>query len=197
MCDAGCDAGPLSSIVWANFLASGWFVQLAHSCYLSKSAHCYLLSCYFFSYLPTVSFSLLLLSYCYPDWINGTITYFPNTCILTCPLLLSFLLLFFLLAHCFFFSYHFIHTATQINCYFFPVSFFPLVHCYFLSCYFFSYLSTVTFFPVTFFPVTFFPTWNCYFLSCYLFSCYFLSVHHPWYGYENDQFKIIATSRKG
>ena len=38
MCDAGCDAGPLSSIVRANFLASGWFVQLAHSCYLSKSA---------------------------------------------------------------------------------------------------------------------------------------------------------------
>ena len=140
MCDAGCDAGPLSSIVWANFLASGWFVQLAHSCYLSKSAHCYFLSCYFFSYLPTVSFSLLLLSYCYPDWINGTITYFPNTCILTCPLLLSFLLLFFLLAHCFFFSYHFIHTATQMNC-------------YFLSCFFFSHLSTVTFFPVTFFPV--------------------------------------------
>ena len=29
--------------------------------------HCYFLSCYFFSYLPTVSFSLLLLSYCYPD----------------------------------------------------------------------------------------------------------------------------------
>ena len=139
MCDAGCDAGPLSSIVWANVLASGWFVQLTHSCYLSKSAHCYLLSCYFFSYLPTVSFSLLLLSYCYPDWINGTITYFPNTCILTCPLLLSFLLLFFLLAHCFLFSYHFIHTATQINC-------------YFLSCFFFSHLSTVTFFPVTFFP---------------------------------------------
>ena len=60
-----------------------------------------------------------------------------------------------------------------------------------MNCYFFSHLSTVTFFPVTFFPscplllsflllffpVTFFPTWNCYFLSCYLFSCYFLSVH--------------------
>ena len=153
-------------------------------------AHCYFLSCYFFSYLPTVSFSLLLLSYCYPDWINGTITYFPNTCILTCPLLLSFLLLFFLLAHCFFFSCHFIHTATQMNC-------------YFLSCYFFSHVSTVTFFPVTFFPVTFFPTCplflfpyyffptatliestelsliflipvfllaHCYFLSCYFFS---------------------------
>ena len=142
-----CDAGPLSSIVWTNFLASGWFV------------HCYFLSCYFFSYLPTVSFSLLLLSYCYPDWINETITYFPNTCILTWPLLLSFLLLFFLLAHCFFSSCHFIHTATQMNCYLFTRFFSP-------------YLSTVTFFPVTFFP-----TWNCYFLSCYLFSCYFLSMH--------------------
>ena len=60
---------------------------------------------------------------------------------------------------------------------FFPVTFFPTWNCYFLSCFFFSHLSTVTFFPVTFFPVTFFPTWNCYFLSCYLFSCYFLSVH--------------------
>ena len=135
---AGCDAGPLSSIVWANFLASGWFVQLAHSCYLSKSV----------TFFPVTFF---------PN--------FPNTCILTCPLLLYFLLLFFLLAHCFFFSCHFIHTATQMNCYPF-------------SCFFFSHLSTVTFFPVTFFPVTFFLTWNwnCYFLSCYLFSCYFLSV---------------------
>ena len=67
-------------------------------------------------------------------------------------MLLSFLLLFFLLAHCYFLSCfffplahcyflscYFIHTATQKNC-------------YFLSCYFFSYLPTVTFFPVTFFP---------------------------------------------
>ena len=98
-------------------------------------AHCYFLSCYFFSYLPTVSFSLLLLSYCYPDWINGTtcITYFPNTCILTCPLLLSFLLLFFLLVHCYFLS------------------------CYFFSCYFFSYLKLLLSFLLPFFPVTFFP----------------------------------------
>ena len=105
----------------------------------------------------TVSFSLLLLSYCYPDWINGTITYFPNTCILTCPLLLSFLLLFFLLAHCFFFSCHFIHTATQMNCYLF-------------SCFFFSHLSAVTFFPITFFP-------TCPLLLSFLllFSCYFFS----------------------
>ena len=139
-------------------------------------AHCYFLSCYFFSYLPIVSFSLLLLSYCYPDWINGTITYFPNTCILTCPLLLSFLLLFFLLAQCFFFSYHFIHTATQMNRYlfscfffshlptvtFFPVTFFPtcplllsFLLLFFLLLFFLP--ETVTFFPVTFFPVTFFP----------------------------------------
>ena len=99
--------------------------------------------------------------------------YFPNTCILACPLLLSFLLLFFLLAYCFFFSCHFIHTATQMNLpfflllfshlstvTFFPVTFFPTWNCYFLSCFFFSHLSTVTFFPVTF------------------FSCYFFSVHH-------------------
>ena len=154
MCDAGCDAGPLSSIVWANFLASGWFVQLAHSCYLSKSAHCYFLSCYFFSYLPTVSFSLLLLSYCYPDWINGTITYFPNTCILTCPLLLSFLFLFFPTCPLFLFF-------LSLYSYCYPNELllsFPLVHCYFLSCYFFSYLSV-----------------HCYFLSCYFFSCYFFS----------------------
>ena len=69
MCDAGCDAGPLSSIVWANFLASGWFV------------HCYFLSCYFFSYLKLLLSLLFLFS--------------------TCPLLLSFLLLF----SCYFFSY--------------------------------------------------------------------------------------------
>ena len=176
MCDAGCDAGPLSSIVWANFLASGWFVQLAHSCYLSKSAHCYLLSCYFFSYLPTVSFSLLLLSYCYPDWINGTITYFPNTCILTCPLLLSFLLLFFptcplflfflsLYSYCYpnqlllSFLFLFSHLSTVT---FFPVTFFPtcplllsFLLLFFLLLFFLP--ETVTFFPVTFFPVTFFP----------------------------------------
>ena len=132
-----------------------------------------------------------------------TVTFFPVTFFPTCPLLLSFLslysycypnelllsflLLFFLLAHCYFLSCYSIHTATPKNC-------------YFLSCYFFSYLPTVTFFPVTlfiqlpqrtvtFFPVTFFPTCplllsflllffllvNCYFLSCYFFSCYFFS----------------------
>ena len=89
---------PLSSIVWANFLDSGWFVQLAHSCYLSKS-------CYFFSYLPTVSFFPATLFILLPKW---TVTFFP-----TCPLLLSFLLLFFLLAHCYFFSCYF------FSCYFF------------------------------------------------------------------------------
>ena len=116
-------------------------------------AHCYFLSCYFFSYLPTVSFSLLLLSYCYPDWINGTITYFPNTCILTCPLLLSFLLLFsppcpvflFFLSlypYCYpnellpFFLFLFFPTCPLLLS--FLLLFFLLVHCYFLSCYFFS-----------------------------------------------------------
>ena len=94
--------------------------------------------------MPTVSFFLLLLSYCYPDWINGTITYFPNTCILTCPLLLSFLLLFFLLAHCFFFflslySYCYPDWLNQMNCYLFFL-------------FLFSYLPTITFSPVTFFP---------------------------------------------
>ena len=150
MCDAGCDAGPLSSIVWANFLASGWFV------------HCYFLSCYFFSYLPTVSFSLLLLSYCYPDWINGTITYFPNTCILTWPLLLFFLFLFFLSLY----SYCYPNELLP----FFLFLFFPLVHCYFLSCYFFSYLKLLLSFLFPFFPLV-----HCYFLSCYFFSCYFFS----------------------
>ena len=121
----------------------------------------------FFPTCPLLLSFLLLYSYCYPK-----------------ELLLSFLLLFFLLAHCYF-----------LSCFFFP-----LAHCYFLSCYFFSYLPTVTFFPVTlfillpkrtvtFFPVTFFPTCplllsflllffllvNCYFLSCYFLSCYFFS----------------------
>ena len=128
--------------------------------------------------MPTVSFFLLLLSYCYPDWINGTITYFPNTCILTCPLLLSFLLLFSYLPTVSFFSWHFIHTATLIDWIKWTVTFFS---CFFFSTcplllsplLLFSHLSTVTFFPVTFFPVTFFPTWNCYFLSCHLFPVTF------------------------
>ena len=124
MCDAGCDAGPLSSIVWANFLASGWFVQLAHSCYLCKSAHCYFQSCYFFSYLPTVSFFPITLFILLPKW---TVTFFPVSFFPTCPLLLSFLLLFFLLVHCYFFS------------------------CYFFSCYFFSYLKLLLSFLLLFF----------------------------------------------
>ena len=161
MCDAGCDAGPLSSIVWANFHASGWFVQLAHSCY-------------FFSYLATVSFFPVTLFILLLKWTVTffrffffhlpTVTFFPVTFFPACPLFLFFLSLF---------SYCYPIELLPV----FLFLFFPLVHCYFLSCYFFSYLSTATFFPVTFFPVTFFPTWNCYFLSCYLFSCYFLSVH--------------------
>ena len=193
-----CDAGPLSSIAWANFLASGWFVQLAHSCYLSKSAkgvdnHLF---------MPFLT-----------HWGQVTLKCISNLC----PLLLSFLLLFFPLAHCYFLSCHFIHTATQMNWYFlscylfsylptvtfFPVTLFILLPKWtvtFFPVTFFSYLPTVTFFPVTlfiqvpqrtvtFFPVTFFPTCplllsflllffllvNCYFLSCYFFSCYFFS----------------------
>ena len=115
---------------------------------------------------------------------------------LVCALLLSFLLLFFLLAHCFFFpvtSFLLIESTELLLIFLIPV--FLLGHCYFLSCYFFSYLPTVSFFrslysycypnellpffscfffshlsTVTFFPVTFFPTWNCYFLSCFFFS---------------------------
>ena len=56
--------------------------------------------------------------------------------------------------NCYLFSCFFFSHLSTVT--FFPVTFFLLVHCYFLSCYFFSYLSTVTFFPVTFFPVTFF-----------------------------------------
>ena len=215
-----CDAGPPSSIAWANFLASGWFVQLAHSCYLSKSAkgvdnhlfmpflthwgqvtlncyflscyffplaQCYFLSCYFFSYLPTVTFFPVSFSHL------PTVTFFPVTFFPTCPLLLSFLLLY---SYCYpkelllsflllFPTCPLLLSFLLLYSYCYPkelllsflLLFFLLAHCYFLSCYFFSYLSSVTFFPVTFFPVTFFPTWNCYFLSCYLFSCYFLSVH--------------------
>ena len=98
-----------------------------------------------------------------------------------------------------FFSCHFIHTATQMNCYLFPVSFFPLVHCYFLSCYFFPtwncYFLSCFFFPtcalllfflllfflllfsymklLLSFLFLFFPLVHCYFFSCYFFSCYF------------------------
>ena len=147
MCDAGCDAGPLSSIVWANFLASGWIVQLHVLIFLIPVfllAHCYFLSCYFFSYLPTVSFFPVTLFILLPKW---TVCYlFPVSFIPTCPLLLSFLLLFFLP-----------ETVT-----FFPVSFFPtcplllsFLLLFFLLLFFLP--ETVTFFPVTFFPVTFFP----------------------------------------
>ena len=120
MCDAGCDAGPLSSIVWANFLASGWFV------------HCYFLSCYFFSYLPTVSFFLSLYSYCYPN-----------------ELLPFFLFLFFPLVHCYFLSCYFFSYLKQLLSFLFLI--FPLVHCYFFSCYFFSYLKLLLSFLLPFF----------------------------------------------
>ena len=128
MCDAGCDAGPLSSIVWANFLASGWFVQLAHVAVM-----------------------------CYPEWINGAITYFPNTCVLTCPLLLSFLILFFPACPLFLFFlslYSYCYPNELLLS--FLLLFFLLVHCYFLSCYFFScyffsYLKLLLFFLLPFF----------------------------------------------
>ena len=126
MCDAGCDAGPLSSIVWANFLASGWFVQLAHSCY-------------FFSYSAIVSFFPVTLFILLPKWTLPI--FFPVSFFPTCPLLLSFLLLFFPLVHryflsCYFFSY--LYTVTFFPVTFFPVTFFPTWNCYFLSCYLFS-----------------------------------------------------------
>ena len=106
--------------------------------------HCCFLSCYFFSYLPTVSFFPSLYLYCYPNELLPffLFLFFPHLC----PLLLSFLLPFFLP-----------ETVT-----FFPVSFFPtcplllsFLLLFFLLLFFLP--ETVTFFPVTFFPVTFFP----------------------------------------
>ena len=113
-----------------------------------------------------------------------TVTFFPVTFFPNCPLFL--------------FSCHFIHTATQMNCYLFSCFFFfPLVHCYFLSCNFFSYLKQLLSFLFLIFPLVhyyflscyffsylkllfsflfrFFPLVHCYFLSCYFFSCYFFS----------------------
>ena len=112
---------PPGSIVWANFLASGWFVQLAHSCYLSKSVTFFPVT--FFptcplGFFPAILFILL------PKW---SVTFFPVSFFPTCPLLLSFLLLFFLLVHCYFLS------------------------CYFFSCYFFSYLKLLLSFLLPFF----------------------------------------------
>ena len=115
MCDAGCDAGPLSSIVWANFLASGWFVQLAHSCFFPVT---------FFPTCPLFLFFLSLYSYCYPN-----------------ELLPFFLFLFSPLVHCYFLSCYFfsyLSTVTFFPVTFFPVTFFPTWNCYFLSCYLFS-----------------------------------------------------------
>ena len=116
-------------IVWANFLASGWFVQLAHSCYLSKSAkgvgnHLFMpflthwgrwpivtfFPVTFYPKLPTVSFFLSLYSYCYP---NELLPFFPVS--------------FSPLVHCY-----------LLSCYFFSCYFFPTWNCYFLSCYLFS-----------------------------------------------------------
>ena len=87
-----------------------------------------------------------------------TVTFFPVTFFPSCP--------------CFFFTCHFIHTATQMNGYLF-------------SCFFFSHLSTVTFFPVTFFlpesvtffPVSFFPT--CPLLLSFLLLFFLLLFFLP------------------
>ena len=134
MCDAGCDAGPLSSIIWANFLASGWFVQLAHSCFFPVT---------FFPTCPLFLFFLSLYSYCNPN-----------------ELLPFFLFLFSPLVHCYFLSCYFFSYLSTVT--FFPVTFFPtcslllsFLLLFFLLLFFLP--ETVTFFPVTFFPVTFFP----------------------------------------
>ena len=92
-----CDAGPLSSIVWANFLASGWFLQLAHSCFFSVT---------FFPTCPLFLFFLSLYSYCYPN-----------------ELLPFFLFLFSPLVHCYFLSCYFFSYLSTVT--FFPVTFFP------------------------------------------------------------------------
>ena len=88
-------------------------------------AHCYFLSCYFFSYLPIFSFfschfihtatqmNCYLFS-CFFFSHLSTVTFFPDTFFPTCPLLLPFLLLFFLP-----------ETVTFFPVTFFPVTFFP------------------------------------------------------------------------
>ena len=152
-----CDAGPLSSIAWANFLASGWFVQLAHSCYLSKSAkgvdnHLF---------MPFLTHWGQVTLKCISNLCQfvPTVTFFPVTFFPTCPVTFFPVTLFILLPK---------WTVT-----FFPVTLFIQLP-----------QRTVTFFPVTFFPtcplllsflLLFFLLVNCYFLSCYFFSCYFFS----------------------
>ena len=121
MFDAACDAGPLFSIVWGNFLASGWFLHLADSCYLSRSAE----GVFLFSQLPTVTFFPVPFFPTFPLFLFSCHlihTAIQMNCSLlssfffpTCPLLLSFLFLFFLLLFC------------------------PTWNCYFLSCYLFSF----------------------------------------------------------
>ena len=95
-----------------------------HFIYTATQMNCYFLSCYFFSYLPTVTFFPVTLFIQLPQ---RTVTFFPVTFFPTCPLLLSFLLLFFLLVNCYFLS------------------------CYFFSCYFFSYLKLLLSFLLPFF----------------------------------------------
>ena len=125
----------------------------------------------FFPTCPLFLSFLLLLSCCYPDWINGTtcITYFPNTCILTCPLLLSFLLLFSYLPtvsfSLLFISYCYPDWINGTTC----ITYFPntcILTCPLLLSFLLLFFLLLFFLPetVTFFPVNF-------------FSCYFLSVH--------------------
>ena len=87
-------------------------------------AHCYFLSCYFFSYLPTVSFFHVTLFILLPKW---TATFFPVS--------------FFPLARCYFLSCYFFSHLSIVTFFpvtFFPVTFFPTWNCYFLSFYLFS-----------------------------------------------------------
>ena len=86
--------------------------------FLHDGAHCYFLSCYFFSSLPSVSFFPIYLFILLSKW---TVIFFPVSFFPTCPLLLSFLLLFFLLVHCYFLSCYFFSVT------FFPVTFFPTI----------------------------------------------------------------------
>ena len=93
-------------------------------------AHCYFLSCYFFSYLPTVSFFPVTLFILLPKWTVtffscfffshlSTVTFFPVTFFSYLPTVTFFPVTFFPVT-------------------FFPVTFFPTWNCYFLSCYLFS-----------------------------------------------------------
>ena len=139
-----------------------------------------------------------------------------------CPLLLSFLLLFFLLAHCFFFpvTSFLLLVPDWINrtiTYFpntciltcplllsFLLLFFLLAHCFFFPVTLFILLPkwTVTFFPVSFFPhlstvtfipVTFFPT--CPLLLSFLLPFYLLlSFRAPVWIHQHENSQAISLN---